>query len=178
MVFEALAAAVLGLVALYLVLQPVLSGRPIKPAAYEPPDPEETPKGVALAALKEIEFDRETGKLSDADYELLKTKYTGQALDALRAEDRATAVEGETGDVEAMIAARVRTLRFAATPPPPGSLASTPTCSSCGPRPEPDALFCSNCGTRLPLAGACAGCGAPLGPDSRFCERCGAAVAA
>jgi hypothetical protein len=32
---------------------------------------------MALAALKEIEFDRETGKLSDADYELLKTRYTG-----------------------------------------------------------------------------------------------------
>lgn len=177
MALEALAAAILGLVALYLVLQPVISGRPIKPPAYEPPDPEETPKGVALAALKEIEFDRETGKLSDSDYELLKSRYTGQALEALRAEDLATA-EGETGDVEAMIAARVRTLRFAATPAPPGSSASTPTCASCGPRPEPDALFCSSCGTRLPLAGSCAGCGAPLGPDSRYCERCGAAVAA
>jgi hypothetical protein len=179
MMLEALAAAILGLVALYLVLQPVMSGRPIKPPAYEPPDPDETPKGVALAALKEIEFDRETGKLSDPDYEFLKSKYTGQALDALRAEDRATAgTQGETGDVEAIIASRVRALRFAATSPPPGSPGPTPTCASCGPRPEPDAIFCSTCGTRLPLAGTCAGCGAPLGPDSRFCERCGAAVAA
>jgi hypothetical protein len=179
MVLEALAAAVLGLAALFLVLQPVLSRRPVKPPAYEPPDPEETPKGVALAALKEIEFDRETGKLSDADYEFLKSKYTGQALEALRAEDRETAeAEGQTGDVEAMIAARVKTLRFAPAAPPPDSAAGTPTCASCGPRPEADAIFCSNCGTRLPLAGTCAGCGAPLGPDSRFCEHCGAAVAA
>ena len=71
---------------------------------YEPLDPEETPKGVALAALKEIEFDRETGKLSDADYEFLKAKYTGQALEAMRAEKAAVTV----GDVEAMIAARVQ----------------------------------------------------------------------
>ncbi len=179
MAVEALAAAVLGLAALFLVLQPVMSRRPMTPPAYEPPDPEETPKGVALAALKEIEFDRETGKLSDADYDLLKSKYTRQALEALRAEDRDAAEAGpEAGDVEAMIAARVRTLRFAATSPPPGISDSTPTCPSCGPRPEPDAVFCSHCGTRLPLAGTCAGCGAALGPDSRFCEHCGAAVAA
>ena len=179
MALEALAAVVLGLAALFLVLQPVLSRRPIKPPAYEPPDPEETPRGVALAALKEIEFDRETGKLSDSDYELLKSKYTGQALEALRAEDLASAEE-ETGagDVEALIALRVRTLRFAATSPPPATLGTTTTCSSCGPRPEADALFCSNCGTRLPLSGMCAGCGAPLGPDSLFCDHCGAAVAA
>ena len=61
----------------------MLTSRAPRPPAYEPLDPEETPKGVALAALKEIEFDRETGKLSDVDYEFLKSKYTGQALEAI-----------------------------------------------------------------------------------------------
>ena len=175
---EALVAALVGLAALYLVLQPVLMPRPPAPPVYEPLDPEETPKGVALSALKEIEFDRETGKLSDADYEFLKAKYTGQALDALRAEKAAVVV----GDVEAMIAARVRTLRSAAAAPPPTHAADAAdnavACPTCGPRPEPDALFCSTCGNRLPLAGACSGCGAALGPDSQFCERCGTRVAA
>ena len=64
---------------------------------YEPVDPEETPKGVALPALKEIEFDRETGKLSDADYELLKGKYTAAALEALRAEEAASAAGRRRG---------------------------------------------------------------------------------
>ena len=83
---EVVAAALVGLAAVWLVLQPlVLPGRARTPV-YEPLDPEETPKGVALAALKEIEFDRETGKLSDEDYDFLKAKYTGVALDALRAE--------------------------------------------------------------------------------------------
>ena len=68
------------------MLQPLLRPGPPKPPIYEPLDPEETPRGVALAALKEIEFDRETGKLSDADYDFLKGKYTGAALEALRAE--------------------------------------------------------------------------------------------
>jgi ribosomal protein L32 len=153
---------------------------------YEPPDPEETPKGVALAALKEIEFDRETGKLSDEDYAFLKGKYTGVALDALRAESgdaaevRAQEVRASSerqdgsGDVETMIAARVRALRSAATSAPPGA----PVCSTCGPRPETDAVFCSTCGHRLLPGGACAGCGAELGQGSRFCEQCGTGVAA
>lgn len=172
---EAIAAAVVGLVVLYVVLQPLLAPGRIKPPAYEPLDPEETPKGVALAALKEIEFDRETGKLSDADYQFLKSKYTGQALEAMRAEERTAGV----GDVEAMIAARVKTLRSAAVSAPPMSSSDArPTCPSCGPRPEPDALFCSTCGSRLDLVGRCAGCGAPLSPDSVFCEKCGSRVAA
>ena len=167
---EVLAAALVGLAAVWLVLQPlVLPGRARTPV-YEPPDPEETPKGVALAALKEIEFDRETGKLSDEDYAFLKGKYTGVALEALRAE----AASQAAGDVEVMIAARVRALRSAATSAPQGA----PACPACGPRSEPDAVFCSSCGRRLHPGGACAGCGAELGPDSRFCARCGSGVAA
>ena len=181
MSLELLAAALVGLAAVWLVLQPLLlPGRPRTPV-YEPLDPEETPKGVALAALKEIEFDRETGKLSDEDYAFLKGKYTGVALDALRAESAEAAKVGAQserqdggGDVEVMIAARVRALRSAATSAPPGA----PVCSTCGPRPEPDAVFCSTCGRRLLPGGACAGCGAELGQGSRFCEQCGTGVAA
>ncbi len=86
MSLEVVAAALVGLAAVCLVLQPLIApGRPAPPV-FEPLDPEETPRGVALAALKEIEFDRETGKLSDEDYAFLKGKYTGVALEALRAE--------------------------------------------------------------------------------------------
>ena len=169
MAWEAVVAALVGLAAVWLVLQPLL--HPSRPAApvFEPLDPEETPKGIALAALKEIEFDRETGKLSDADYELLKSKYTAAALDALRAESAVV-----PDDLEVMIAARARALRSAAASTSPGA----PSCPICGPRPESDAVFCSSCGRRLPVAGACARCSAPLGPDSLFCEHCGSQVAA
>ena len=178
MLAEALAAAVVGLAILWLVLQPVLrpTGRETLP--LEPVDPEETPKGIALTALKEIEFDKETGKLSDADYEFLKDKYTAAALDALRHESGAVASD----DVEAMIAAKVRALRSAsvATPSnastlPPGS---NPACTTCGPRPEPEAIFCSSCGRRLSPHSVCDRCGAALSPDSRYCETCGRQVAA
>jgi len=39
----------------------------------------------AVDALRELEFDRETGKISDADYESLKARYTAQALAGMRA---------------------------------------------------------------------------------------------
>ena len=45
----------------------------------------------ALAALKELEFDHRTGKVSDADYRALVTPLRRRAADALRAlEPRAT----------------------------------------------------------------------------------------
>jgi hypothetical protein len=170
MLAEAVAAALVGMVALWLVLRPLL-GPPAAPDPVEEPlEQDETPRGVALLALKEIEFDRETGKLSDADYQYLKDKYTAEALEALRTEDGV----GVPGDVEALIAHRVQALRFAAATAPPGA----PACPSCGPRPEADALFCSTCGGRLPAPATCARCGTALSSDSRFCEGCGSRVAA
>ena len=44
-----------------------------------------------MVALREIEFDRETGKLSDADYSELKARYTEAAVLAMRQEDAAPA---------------------------------------------------------------------------------------
>ena len=38
-------------------------------------------------ALRELEFDRQTGKISDDDYEPLKARYTEQALAVMRAGD-------------------------------------------------------------------------------------------
>ena len=39
----------------------------------------------AVDALREIEFDRATGKLSDTDYDELKASYTQKAINAMRA---------------------------------------------------------------------------------------------
>jgi hypothetical protein len=140
MALEAVAAALVGVAALMLVLQPLLRPNRRLPPAPGPVDPEETPRGVALAALKEIDFDRETGKLSDGDYQFLKAKYTTLALEALRAEEAAAS----TDPAEALIAARVRALLDGGAQPAGGL-----TCRTCGPRPEPDAVFCSTCGLRL-----------------------------
>jgi rRNA maturation endonuclease Nob1 len=182
MIGETLAAAVVGFLALWLVLQPLLRRSAPRAQPVEPLDPEETPRGVALTALKEIEFDRETGKLSDADYQFLKAKYTATALEALRLESVEREPVEVSDDVETLIAAKVRALRSASASAPSDtssrSTGTTRSCNSCGPRPEPDAVFCSNCGRPLPNRSVCDRCGAALQPDSRFCEGCGRQVAA
>lgn len=40
---------------------------------------------IPIEALRELEFDRQTGKISDADYSPLKARYTEQALAVMRA---------------------------------------------------------------------------------------------
>src|SRR5215831_12920358 len=91
----------------------------------------------AVTALREIEFDRETGKLSDADYAELKAKYTKQAIEAMR---RAPGLMSNvaTAGADDEIEAAVRAYRAAHL-----------ACPTCGPRPEPDAAYCSNCGRYL-----------------------------
>jgi hypothetical protein len=185
MLVEVLAAVLVGALALWLVLQPLVRPAGLRVRAVEPLDPEETPRGIALTALKEIEFDRETGKLSDADYQFLKAKYTAAALDAMR-QDADAPTGRVSDDVEAMIAAKVHALRSASASSLSDSAvysssidpSNNPSCSGCGPRPEPDAVFCSSCGRRLPLRAVCDRCGTVLLPGSRYCESCGRQVAA
>jgi hypothetical protein len=77
---------VLALAALSFVLYPLLVGdgtfkgvRPV--AANDVVDPN---RNSAVDALREIEFDKATGKLSDADYAELKSSYTQRALSVMR----------------------------------------------------------------------------------------------
>ena len=80
---ELLASGIIGAALLWLVVQPILAPTSAPPVDIDPPDPEETPRGQALLALKEIEFDRATGKLSDTDYTALKARYSAAAIAAL-----------------------------------------------------------------------------------------------
>jgi hypothetical protein len=83
MVIEALLAALTGLAVLWLVLQPIVAPAPEAAPIFDPLEPEETARGRALLALKEIEFDRATAKLSDEDYAMLKTRYEAAAVATL-----------------------------------------------------------------------------------------------
>jgi hypothetical protein len=171
MVLETIAALLLGALVVWLILQPLYRPDAARPAFEEPEDPEETRRGIALVALKEIDFDRATGKLSDADYDLLKEKYTVEALQAIREEDAPRAV-GD--DVERLVEARV----FLLEADPTAAAGAQLRCPRCGPRPEPDARYCSSCGATLFAGPRCAVCGEPLDPGGRFCSGCGAKVAA
>jgi hypothetical protein len=176
--WEALAAIIVGLLALGIVLEPLWRGA-VTPRSTEPLDLEEaeaTPRGQALSALGEIEFDRETGKLSEADYQQLHSRYAARAIEILKSEEQTRPKQGP--DLEAMVAARVAALSSGSTPPAEAAASGPPQCSRCGPRPEPDAVFCSSCGRGVATAGCCSRCGARLRDDGRFCEACGTQVAA
>ncbi len=168
---ELIAGILLAAGAVYFVLRPILHpefpelGKGDEGGLEEGEDPEDdlSPRAVALRALKEIEFDRATGKLSDADYDALKNRYTAEALAALRAESR----DPGAGSSPIRVA------------PAPRSPFPAPSCPTHGPRPESDAQFCSECGRRLASApGYCARCGTALESDAHYCHSCGARVAA
>lgn len=159
---ELIVGVLLAAGATYYVLRPILRppvDSPHSAAVDEGDDPADdlSPQTVALRALKEIEFDRATGKLSDTDYDQLKAKYTAEALAALRGESRLTPG----------VSPGITKTRPAAACPEHGS------------RPEIDAQFCSECGKRLGKAASyCVRCGTALETDARYCNSCGARVAA
>ena len=149
---ELLAGVLISLSVLVVVLEPLTRARGAtpqhSPGAPELIDPEDldSPKIRALTALREVEFDRATGKLSDEDYTVLKQRFSA----ADRAVDEAIRKAREGLDRE-----------------------NCPVCSS---RLEHAAIFCSDCGCYLAASSPvprCTSCGATLSNDGSFCERCG-----
>src|SRR5690349_12018859 len=109
----------LALLAAYTVLQPLLhaaSGRTIEPVVplFSDSDDEDDPalarRDRALAALKEIDFDRATGKLSDVDYERMKAQFTQEALAAIEAADVSATPEANVAPT--LPPSHVPTIRF------------------------------------------------------------------
>jgi len=131
-----------------------------------------TPRGAAdtedsaIVALREIEFDRATGKLSESDYSELRRTYAQRALAEMRAQQGSASQSsdaapiGAADPVEALVSAYRR---------------AHVDCPTCGLRPEPDAVYCSNCGKYLP--GTCPHCSAPIvEAAATFCSTCCAPV--
>lgn len=147
-----------------------------------------------LSSLEELELDRAMGKLGDRDYEELRAAILRDARSAIErnaATNGAPVVEAsptlQTADVvSAPLAASAPVAAPAAATAGERDLdaeaerlvrsvrATARQCPDCGPRPEPQAAFCSNCGKAL---GACPHCGADIAhAGARFCDRCGTAL--
>ena len=154
-----IAGLAIAALAVLLVLEPILRaalGQAVAAAPSlfdddEPDDPVRRRRDTALAALREIEFDRATGKLSDEDYQALRTNYAAEAVEALDAAERAA------GGAEAAPASRTAPLQQGTAAVVGAKTATGPSAPARRPR------FCEQCGSGLPTA-------------CRFCEECGTRI--
>lgn len=108
---------------------PDIAQTPVAPSSLERQRLERQ-KLEAYAAIKEAEFDRRMGKLSDADFTAIRDKYSAQALEAITA-------------LEAAQTAAPRRLTEARRPK------RIAFCPACGRAVPPRANFCSACGRSL-----------------------------
>jgi hypothetical protein len=94
-----------------------------------------------LKAIKELEFDRSMGKLSDADFHDVAARYRASAMAVLRRLDEGAVTYRTLIEREVQ-----RRLGTAAAAP---ADAETRVCPACALKNDDDATFCKSCGTRL-----------------------------
>lgn len=136
---------------------------------------------LAVQGLRELEFDREMGKLSDADYASLRASLEGRALNAMASiqrskdQERAASLAAVTVRPKLREAAAIANEISAMSRPQP----TIPIVSGLGTAASPSPAirnppteiagrrirFCPQCGTRTALSG-------------NFCGECGTALRA
>ena len=175
---ELAAGVLVALAVLLLVLEPLMrgaggqafsSGDSTDVPEFFDPEESDSPKFRALTALREIEFDRATGKLSDEDYAKLKAQYSAAALEAIRAEETIeSAVPDPPDDLAEEAVERAK------------SGAGVKDCPVCGRSPQSDSVVCSTCGCFLAAPEPkprCASCGSAVQIEATFCGQCGSQTA-
>jgi hypothetical protein len=98
----------------------------------------EREKLLTLRAIKELEFDRAMGKLSDSDWQEMSGRLRARAAGLMRQLDTGA---GYRDQIERDLAKRLSEGPEAA---PRGNF-----CTECGTKNEGDAKFCKNCGRKL-----------------------------
>ena len=97
----------------------------------------EREKTLVLRSIKELEFDKAMGKVSDKDFVEMGARLRARAAGLLRQLDAGT---GYREQIEKEVAKRVGVERPAKT---------AKACTSCGTTNDADARFCKSCGTNL-----------------------------
>ena len=126
-------------------------------------------RGLAMQGLRELEFDREMGKLSDADYAALREGLMARALGASAALERLQAAVAPAGAPAASVAsapeaaaARPRLVKAAS---PAGAAPAAASAAASRIR------SCPQCGVEAASGNFCSECGAPLSVSARAAAR-------
>jgi hypothetical protein len=94
-------------------------------------------RDAVYSQIRELDMDHATGKMNDEDYQPARADLVAQAATLLKQIDGMLVAQPAADDVEALIAARRKAVKSAAT------------CPACGKPGTPDDAFCSKCGTPL-----------------------------
>lgn len=106
----------------------------------------EREKALTLRSIKELEFDRDMGKVSEQDFAQMATRLRARALGIMKQLDANESVYRQ--QIERELAARLRSQPAGARRDKPAPAASAPTCA-CGTANDGDARFCKSCGASL-----------------------------
>jgi hypothetical protein len=112
-------------------------------------------KRTLLLALKDLEAERDAGKLSNEDFLDLNDQYRKRARDVLRQLDgllgphRTRAQQLLGAAAGGPVVAEPVPAPSAPVAPPVAAAAAVQSCTGCGLANDMDAVFCKKCGTRL-----------------------------
>ena len=142
-------AAGLAAMAFYLTIAPLVA-----PHAQEGREPLsarlradlEREKALTLRSIKELEFDRAMGKVSEQDCAAMTARLRARALGIMKQLDANESVYRQ--QIEHELAARLDSKPAAARPAKPAPAVTAPSCA-CGTANDADARFCKSCGASL-----------------------------
>jgi cytochrome c-type biogenesis protein CcmI len=122
-------------------------------------------RALAVQGLRELEFDREMGKLSEADYDSMHKALEDRALTAMAAAEKIRVQADKDANAKK---AAVTPLTPVPRRPAPRRTDTVPTLvlhmdPPQAPPPSTKIRFCPQCGTRA-------------ASDSKFCAQCGTAI--
>ena len=142
-------AAGIAALAFYRTIAPLVDPRVLEdrePVSAQLRADLEREKALTLRSIKELEFDKAMGKLSQQDFDQMASRLRERAMGIMTQLEAGSGVYRQ--EIERELATRIGGAR-----PAPAAPASIARCA-CGTANDPDAKFCKSCGTKLTEAQA------------------------